>query len=171
MLIYPKENHFGYTANIEYDNSIFEGMTVEGINDWNASFNNNMILGDTSKAKANTDIAKITLKIKKENISNKKNTTIRLKNILLTDGDFEITADKQITINFTNENASKTQKINNIKDVTVIQGENTVDATTTVSNQVNKLPNAGMKKSIIIAICVLAILVIIFKIKSRKIKY
>ena len=141
------------------------------MNDWSASFNNNMILGDTSKVKANTDIAKISFKIKEENISNKENTMIRLKNILLTDGDFETTTEKQITINFTNENATGTQKINNIKDVTVIQGENTVDATTTTSNQVDKLPNAGMKKSIIIAICVLVILVIIFKIKSRKIKY
>ena len=72
----------------------------------------------------------------------------------------------------TTEASSKDlQKVNNIKDITVIQGENTIDATTTVSNQVDKLPNAGMKKSIIIAICVLVILVIIFKIKSRKIKY
>ena len=141
------------------------------MNDWSASFNNNMILGDTSKVKANTDITKISFKIKEENISNKENTTIRLKNILLSDGDFETTTEKQITINFTNENASKTQKVNNIKDITVIQGENTIDTTATVSNQVNKLPNAGMKKSIIIAICVLVILVIIFKIKSRKIKY
>ena len=141
------------------------------MNDWSASFNNNMILGDTSKGKANTEIAKIALKIKKENIANKQNTTIRLNNILLTDGEFEITADKQILINFTNENASKTQKINNIKDVTVIQGENTVDATTTTSNQINKLPDAGIRESIIIAICILVILVIIFKIKSRKIKY
>lgn len=141
------------------------------MNDWSASFNNNMILGDTSKGKANTEIAKIALKIKKENIANKQNTTIRLNNILLTDGEFEITSDKQVTINFTNENASKTQKVNNIKDVTVIQGENTVDATTTTSNQINKLPDAGIRESIIIAICILVILVIIFKIKSRKIKY
>lgn len=141
------------------------------MNGWSASFNNNMILGDTSKVKANTDITKISFKIKEENISNKENTTIRLKNILLTDGDFETTTEKQITINFTNENATGTQKINNIKDVTVIQGENTVDATTTTSNQINKLPDAGIRESIIIAICVLVILVIIFKIKSRKIKY
>lgn len=141
------------------------------MNGWSASFNNNMILGDTSKVKANTDITKISFKIKEENISNKENTTIRLKNILLTDGDFETTTEKQITINFTNENATGTQKINNIKDVTVIQGENTVDATTTTSNQINKLPDAGIRESIIIAICILVILVIIFKIKSRKIKY
>lgn len=141
------------------------------MNGWSASFNNNMILGDTSKVKANTDITKISFKIKEENISNKENTTIRLKNILLTDGDSETTTEKQITINFTNENATGTQKINNIKDVTVIQGENTVDATTTTSNQINKLPDAGIRESIIIAICILVILVIIFKIKSRKIKY
>ena len=85
------------------------------MNGWSASFNNNMILGDTSKVKANTDITKISFKIKEENISNKENTTIRLKNILLTDGDFETTTEKQITINFTNENATGTQKINNIK--------------------------------------------------------
>ena len=36
------------------------------MNDWSASFNNNMILGDTSKGKANTEIAKIALKIKKK---------------------------------------------------------------------------------------------------------
>ena len=141
------------------------------MNDWSASFNNNMILGDTSKVKSNTNIAKISLKINEENISNKENTTIRLKNILLTDGDLEIKSEKQITINFTNENATETQKISNLKDITVIQGENSVDATTSVSTETNRLPDAGIKEGMIIVIVVLLILVIIFKIKSRKIKY
>ena len=130
-----------------------------------------MILGDTSSGNANTEVAKISFKINSENVSNKEKTTISLKNFVITNGDFEVSKDKQITINLTNENSiGKTQKIKQIKEVTAVSGEeptNIISSTT----QSSSLPNTGVKGNIIIAIVVLIILTIIFKIKSRKIKY
>ncbi len=130
-----------------------------------------MILGDTSSGNANTEVAKISFKINSENVSNKEKTTISLKNFVITNGDFEVSKDKQITINLTNENSiGKTQKIQQIKEVTAVSGEeptNIISSTT----QSSSLPNTGVKGNIIIAIVVLIILTIIFKIKSRKIKY
>lgn len=130
-----------------------------------------MILGDTSSGNANTEVAKISFKINSENVSNKEKTTISLKNFVITNGDFEVSTDKQITINLTNENSiGKTQKIQQIKEVTAVSGEeptNIISSTT----QSSTLPNTGVKGNIIIAVIVLIILTIIFKIKSRKIKY
>ncbi len=130
-----------------------------------------MILGDTSSGNANTEVAKISLKINNENVSNKENTTIRLKDMIITDGNFEVSTDKQITINLTsNDENVNTQKVQQIKEITSISGEETIE-TISSTTQKSTLPNAGMRENIIIAIVVLIIFTIIFKIKSRKIKY
>ena len=130
-----------------------------------------MILGDTSSGNANTEVAKISLKINSENVSNKENTTIRLKDMIITDGNFEVSTDKQITINLTsNDENVNTQKVQQIKEITSISGEETIE-TISSTTQKSTLPNAGMRENIIIAIVVLIIFTIIFKIKSRKIKY
>lgn len=130
-----------------------------------------MILGDTSSGNANTEVAKISLKINSENVSNKENTTIRLKDMIITDGNFEVSTDKQITINLTSSDENvNTQKVQQIKEITSISGEETIE-TISSTTQKSTLPNAGMRENIIIAIVVLIIFTIIFKIKSRKIKY
>lgn len=163
----------GYSGTLEYNQSIFQEVSVEGLNGWSVSFNsdNNMILGDTSNGKANEEIAKITFKVKDENVSGKNTTIIRLKDIIITNGNFEISADKQIEITLNNKNNETTnQKVQQIKEVSVVAGEETISATTsTTQNQT--LPDAGIGRNVIVAIIVLTILMIIFKIKSRKIKY
>lgn len=102
----------GYTATIEYDKNIFENVTVIGKNDWNASYSNtsHILEGDVAKATANTGIVELSFKPKKENINQNETTTIRIKDILLTDGEFEITADKEIKINITNEKTKQTRE-------------------------------------------------------------
>ena len=173
----PEEEPLGFSGELEFDSSIFEEIKVEGINGWNASFNNenNMVVGDVAKAKANTQIAKISLKINAYNVSNMENTTIGLKNLIITDGEFEIVLVKQISIKLENNisqnentNNNDTQKITNIKEVTLIKPEETVASK---GQEVNSLPNTGLRKNIIITIIGVVILSIIFKIKSRKIKY
>lgn len=130
-----------------------------------------MILGDTANGKANTEIAKISFKINSSNVSNKESTNINLKNLIITDGDFEISSDKQITINLTNEKTEgSTQKVEQVKEITSLSAEeptNSISSTT----QNTVLPKAGIRGNLIIAIIVLLILTVIFKIKSRKIKY
>ena len=144
--------------------------------DNNASIQHNdnkTLVGDTAKAEANTEIAKINLKINSDNVSNMENTVVGLKNVIITNGEFEVSADEQITINIENQiqkdnNGEEVQKISNIKEITTIQAEETEGAK---SQEVNDLPNAGIKKNIMITIIGLIVLTIIFKIKSRKIKY
>lgn len=171
----PEGEPLGYSGELQFDNSIFEEIKVEGLNGWNISFNNDnkTLVGDTAKAEANTEIAKINLKINSDNVSNMENTVVGLKNVIITNGEFEVSADEQITINIENQiqkdnNGEEVQKISNIKEITTIQAEETEGAK---SQEVNDLPNAGIKKNIMITIIGLIVLTIIFKIKSRKIKY
>lgn len=171
----PEGEPLGYSGELQYDDSIFEDVEVEGLNGWNVSYNdeNKTLVGDTAKAKANSEIAKINFKIKSDNISNMENTVIGLKNVTITNGEFEILAEKQITISLENQiqkdsNQDEVQKISNIKQISTIQAEETEEAK---AQEVNNLPKAGLKKNIIITIIGVFVLAIIFKIKSRKIKY
>lgn len=171
----PEGEPLGYSGELQFDDSIFEEIKVEGLNGWNVSFNNDnkTLVGDTAKAEANTEIAKINLKINSDNVSNMENTVVGLKNVIITNGEFEVSADEQITINIENQiqkdnNGEEVQKISNIKEITTIQAEETEGAK---SQEVSDLPNAGIKKNIMITIMGLIVLAIIFKIKSRKIKY
>lgn len=130
-----------------------------------------MILGDTSSGKSNTEVAKINLKINSENVSNREDTIIRLRDVTITDGEFENSLDKQIVINLTNKKEIVgIQKVQQVKEVTTVSGEETVDAVSSTSSK-NILPDAGIRKNLVIAIIALIFLTIIFKIKSRKIKY
>ena len=171
----PEGEPLGYSGELQFDNSIFEEIKVEGLNGWNISFNNDnkTLVGDTAKSEANTEIAKINLKINSDNVSNMESTVVGLKNVIITNGEFEVSADEQITINIENQiqkdnNGEEVQKISNIKEITTIQAEETEGAK---SQEVSDLPNAGIKKNIMITIIGLIVLTIIFKIKSRKIKY
>lgn len=160
----------GYTASLEYDESIFESVTVTGKNGWYALYSSSthIIEGDSEKAKENTTIAELNFKLKKEYAKQNETTTIKLKDILLTDGDFEIKTNKEIKIKLMNEKAKETIEEQQIKDITMIVGEKS--ATTTSSIQNSKLPSAGIGKNIILAIIILCVAMIIFKIKARKIK-
>ena len=158
----------GYTATLNYDTSIFEEVTVTGENGWNTLYNeeNYMIQGDTEKAKSNTKIAKIELTLKEENIKRNDITKIKLKDIIISDGNFEIKQDKEIEINLTNKTVE--EKTQEITDIQVLTGENSKKAM--ASTQEDILPDVGLKRNIIIAIAILIIIMIIFRIKARKIK-
>lgn len=165
----PEGMPLGYTATIEYDKSKFEDIIATGKNGWNVLYSNytNKIEGDISQATANTVIAELSFKLKKENVKRNDSTIIKLKNILISDGNFEIKTEKEIKIDIINENVET--KMQQIKDIEIIAGENSVNSATSL-RQTEKLPNAGIKKEIIIAIGIFVIIAIIFKIKSRKIK-
>lgn len=154
----------------------------------------------TATAKANTNITKITLTLK-DGIEPGTMGTINLKNIELTDGTNDFTYNKSITVKVEEEkteepNTNTTGDTNTIQDNTTNTNEqnqagnlvdNKVSATNTPNsasglNKVNSnnvdntkavksIPKAGMTNILIIGICVITIAGIIFKIKSRKIKY
>ena len=87
-----------YSGTIEYDKNIFNKVEVTGKNEWNVTYNdsNNMILGDTIKATSNTEVAELKFYINKENVTTNQNAVIKLNDIIISDGNFEIKANKEI---------------------------------------------------------------------------
>ena len=177
----------GYQATLNYDSNMVESATIEGLNGWNVIYeaSTKKIVGDTGDAKANTNTAKIVLKLK-ENIPDGTSGKISIKNLLLTDGTNDFSFNKDITIekksadttnnetnNTTNSETnntdmSNTQKTNN----STTSGNNTTKANLTANTKaITKLPAAGLNNAIILAIVIATISAIIFKFKSRKIKY
>ena len=182
----------GYQGTLEYDNNVFESATVTGLNGWTVTYDptkSTTIVADTATAKANTDIAKITFKLK-SNLESGTTGNIQFKNIVLTDGTNETTYNKAFSVtleksdakdneknNTTNNetnsqtnttNTANTQKTNN----TTTSGNSTTKSnSTTNTTAITKLPAAGLNNIIILAIGIVIIAAIIFKFKSRKIKY
>lgn len=165
----PEGTALGYTAILEYDENIFEDVTVAGENDWDVLYNNtnHMLQGDIGKANANTTITKIKLKLKEENIKQSETTKIALKDVIISDGNFEIKYDKEIEIKI--ENKTVQEKTQQIKDYAVLTGGTSLQAMSE-SGQTTKLPDTGLGKAIPIAIGILFICMIIFRIGARKIK-
>lgn len=65
---------------------------------------------------------------------------------------------------------SKHGKVQKITDISTIAGEKTSNAVASTT-QTPKLPSAGIERRIIAIVIILIVAMIIFKIKSRKIKY
>ena len=173
----------GYEATLNYDSNIVESATIEGLNGWTAVYeaSTKKIVGDTVDAKANTNTAKIVLKLK-ENIPDGTSGKISIKNLLLTDGTNDFSFSKDITIekksadtanNETNSQANITNTSNTQKtNTTTTSGNNTTKSNlTTNTTAIKKLPAAGLNNIIILVIGIVIITAIIFKFKSRKIKY
>lgn len=187
----------GYQTTLEYDTNMFESVAVEGLNGWTATYSpdTNILISDTQNASANTNIAKITLTLK-DGVEAGTSGTINLRNIELTDETNDFTYNRTITVRIEEESNSG-DNTNTIQDNTTnTNGQNqtgnsvinnNVSATNT-SNSASSLnrtnysnvdnttatkviPKAGMTNILIIGICVVIVAGIIFKIKSRKIKY
>ncbi len=84
---YTKDGILGYEASIEYDNTVFESIVMEGLNGWDTpdyDETTHKFVSTTKTAKANTNIAKITMKVKKN--ATEKQTEIKIKNLIISDG-------------------------------------------------------------------------------------
>lgn len=77
----------GYEATLQYDESIFDNVKMEGLNGWNnPSYDSSTkkFLSTTENAVAGTDIAKITLSLK-DNIT-AQTTEVAINNFIISDG-------------------------------------------------------------------------------------
>ena len=177
----------GYQATLEFDENMFQSVEVEGLNGWTANYESStkVLLGDVDKANANTDITKITLTLK-DDVQPGTEGKVQINNILLTDGNNDFTFNKEVTVkmeeevttpveddntnnsgnngNATNNNSSINANISNNAGM---QSENTDNTTV----QATRLPNTGIENIILVAIAVTIVAIIVFKIKSRDIKY
>lgn len=178
----------GYEGTITYDEDMFESIEVEGLNGWTDSYEDSThtLVGETDTSVANIEIAKVTLTLK-DGVEPGTSGKVNFNNILLTDGDNDFTFNREITVTVENteeqptpenpESGSGSQNIpneeptkensNTNKNTATIQGGNTDKTTTSAS----RLPSAGIKNVLLIALVVAFISMIVFKIKSRDIKY
>lgn len=178
----------GYQGTLEYDENLFEGITVEGLNGWTVNYENStkVFMGETDTAKANTQIAKITLTLK-DGVTPGTSGTINFSNILLTDGTNDFTFNKEITVTIENEEEDNPSEGNENEVNNQISGTNETNTTTGTNISTNsssiqgsntdrttastRLPSAGLRNILIIAVAILIILMVVFKVKSRDIKY
>ncbi len=177
----------GYQATLEFDENMFQSVEVEGLNGWTANYESStkVLLGDVDRANPNTDITKITLTLK-DDVQPGTEGKVQINNILLTDGNNDFTFNKEVTVkmeeevttpveddntnnsgnngNATNNNSSINANISNNAGM---QSGNTDNTTV----QATRLPNTGIENIILVAIAVTIVAIIVFKIKSRDIKY
>lgn len=154
-----------FQTSLEYDENLIESVAVKGINNWVLSYDENskILLGDVDKAKANQEIGQIEITLK-EKLEVGQKGTIKLNELLLAGDNVEIKTNKEV-------NFEVVEKPIIQEDKTSENSSNTTN--TKVDNTVaNKMiPAAGVGRIILISIIIITILAVIFKFKSRKIKY
>ena len=177
----------GYQATLEFDENMFQSVEVEGLNGWTANYESStkVLLGDVDRANPNTDITKITLTLK-DDVQPGTEGKVQINNILLTDGNNDFTFNKEVTVKMeeevttpveddnTNNSGNNGNATNNNSSINAnilnnagMQSGNTDNTTV----QATRLPNTGIENIILVAIAVTIVAIIVFKIKSRDIKY
>lgn len=163
----------GYSAVLQYETALFSDVQVTGENGWNIEYNKTTgkIIADTSNAEANSKIGTIRMKVKTANLAATHITKVKLSDILLTDGNFELKFEKETEIEIKNKlSNSKNNETQQVTDfISSTPAQNTFNSLTSASTK-RQLPNAGNSKFIVV-IVLLIILMAFFKFKSRKIKY
>lgn len=169
----------GYEATFEYDTNMFESAKVEGLNGWSVTYepSTKVLIGETPTAvgKANTNITKITLTLK-DGLEAGTKGVVALNNLTLTDGgDNDFSFSSEITLSIAEDTQEENENTNTNTDVpqqnsntnTIIAGNKTDSTTATTKT----LPSAGIRNILIIGIIIAITAMIIFKIKSKDIKY
>lgn len=154
-----------FQTSLEYEENLVESIAVKGINNWVLSYDENskILLGDVDKAKANQEIGQIEITLK-EKLEVGQKGTIKLNELLLAGDNVEIKTNKEV-------NFEVVEKPIIQEDKTLENSSNTTNtkADDTVAKKV--IPAAGVGRIILISIIIITILAVIFKFKSRKIKY
>lgn len=174
------------TMTLDYDTSVISSVQAQGLNNWCASFEEGTkrLVLETNSGKANTGVVQLTFNINKSATINSSNNKITLKDINISEGEnldkYDDNHTFEIPLNNDEENGGNTAKPGNNTNTANNNGSqngSTNSRTNSISGNVdktvakNQLPKAGFKNIAVIAIVVIAVAVVIFKIKSRKIKY
>lgn len=94
---------------LEYDKSIFDSVSIEGLNGWSASINDDgTLVLDTSKVTDGDEIARITLKVN-ENVDSYE-TEIKVNSLSVTNGE---DAEGNTNVNIANMNLTAKVTVNN----------------------------------------------------------
>ena len=168
----------GFQGTLTYDENMFQNVLVEGLNGWTINYEETTktFMGETDVASADTQIAKVILTVK-DGVEAGTSGTVNFSNILLTDGvndytfnnEVVVTMEEEHPVNNTVNNNVPENNTNKVSNTTTIQG-NTPDKTTGTT-ATTSLPKAGLRNILAILVVISVISMIVFKIKSRDIKY
>lgn len=185
----PENSVMTATMTLEYDTSLIESVEVVGKDNWKATIESTTkrVILETDKSKANTDIAEFIFTTNKNaTIEELNKSKIVIKDINISDGEnldqFERNKEFKFTLKEennnlnnnnqnTNTNTNTNQNTTNTNNISTNTKKNTITGNKHNTLAPTKLPAAGIKNLIILSIVIIAIATIIFKIKSRKIKY
>lgn len=191
----PEASVMTATMTLDYDASLIESVQVVGKDNWKATLEptTKRVILETDKSKANTDIAEFIFTTNKNATIEKLNKSkILIKEINISDGENldQFDADKEFEFSLKEENNNSNSNNQNTNTNTntstntnknITNGNNISTNTNSKKNTITgnkqntlaptKLPAAGIRNLIILSIVIIAIVTIIFKIKSRKIKY
>ncbi len=184
----------GYTATLTYDTTLVENVIVEGKNGWSTTYANGGIVASVDNVVENKEIATITFTLK-PNIEAGKTLNIALNNITISnDGNLNQTLNLEKTVTFTkveepagnqtgNETAgnttnqtgnsttgNSTTSNNTIKDLNSITNTSKTNTTNQNALKATKLPKAGQKNFLIIAIFITIIVGIACIIRAKTIE-
>ena len=163
----------GFEGKLIYDKELFTGANVEGLNGWSASYDSstNAIIGDVGSAKANTQIAQITLTVA-DGVTSGTTGKVELQNILLTDETNDFTFNKELTVSVektADEDQNTTETLNEV--------ENTATANKTTNNNATdnttaktSIPKTGVKGIAIITVLIVLIVAIASLVRYKTIK-
>lgn len=126
---YNGDGILGYEGTLEYDKDVFESATIKELNDWEEpdyDATTNKFLSTTKKAKANVNIAEITLKLKAN--ATAKTTKVSVKDLIVSDGVDETTNNPYITYTLLANKTKPEEETNTVEET------NVVDTNTIISN-------------------------------------
>lgn len=174
------ESAIGYQATLDYDESVFESVTLTAQNGWNATYNDTTkkIVQDTTTAKQNQEVGKLTFTLK--SYTKDVSTTIKITGIkIATDTEFVTPADKSVSVKVKAEEAKEDNTVDNVvgNNITLNTTNNTsgnkvsvtgnnIDTTTAK----NILPATGIGRVLLIMLVICIISAVFFRFKARKIK-
>ena len=168
------------TMTLDYDTSVISSVQAQGIGNWSASFEEGTkrLVLETNSGKANTGVVQLTFNINQSATINSSNNKITLKDINISEGEnldkYDENHTFEISLNNDEENGGNTAKPGNNTNTANNNGSqngSTNSRTNSISGNVdktvakNQLPKAGFKNIAVIAIVVIAVAVVIFKIK------
>lgn len=164
----------GYEGILEYDKDMFSSVMIEGLNTWNAEYasTTKKIVGDVAHAKSNTDIAKITLKLK-DGIESGTTGKVTISNILLSDGTNDFSFNKEITITKeanapVDQEKEKEDIPNNAEDKKDLSVKDTQNIDNTIASA--KIPKAGITNLLIIVVVLIILVGMVSFIRYKNIK-
>lgn len=143
---YSGDGILGYEGTLNYDKNVFESVSITALNDWETpdyEETTNKFLSTTKKAKIDTNIAEITLKLKSGVTA--KTTEVSITNLIISDGTNESTLNPSITYTLlANQTQTNTNTVDTNTTNTTVINSNVVRSNIVIDTNTNIVTNSNI---------------------------